>query len=241
MEIIDYSWKAIGKTYLSLTHLLSSHHLTTLALQKEKEFLNDHKDSYLKGGEFPKKLYYEHQSFVIGSILTSVAFLEATINEFFSDMVRPHPRNKEGETEKLLERMWKLGIPRTAYYPITTKYQIALTLSGKEQIPEDKEQFQSVSLLIKLRNALIHYEPEEIVIKASNQNDVEVHKFEKMFKGKFPLNEIALPEYSVFQYYPYKMLGYGCCNWALHGCLDFTDLFFSLLGEMPRYSDIRPI
>ncbi len=241
MEIKDYSWKVVSKTYLSSSHLLSSHYLSTLALEKEKKFVKQHKGSFLKGAEFPKQLYDEHQSLVIGSILTAVAFLESTINEFFSYMVRPHPPNKEGEIEKLMERMWKLGIPRTAHYSITTKYQIALTLAGKEQLDKAKEPFQSVSLLTKLRNALVHFEPEELVIKTSNKNDLEVHKFEKMFKGKFPLNEIALPEYSISQYYPHKLLGYGCCNWALNSCLAFTDCFFKMIGEMPPYSDVRPI
>lgn len=55
--------------------------------------------------------------------------------------------------------MWKLGVPRTESYPILKKYEIAVALAEKKTLDRGDLVYQNASLLVWLRNALIHYEP----------------------------------------------------------------------------------
>src|SRR3546814_9894743 len=97
----------------------------------------------------------------VSSVIVSTAFLEATINELFSDCADAHSTERIAalQTKHLMGRLWEKGIPRTAAYPILDKYEIALELNDKSPIDSGTNPYQDVKLLVELRNALIHYEP----------------------------------------------------------------------------------
>lgn len=119
--------------------------------------------------------------------------------------------------------MWRAGVPRTARYGVVEKYAIALELSDRVGFDIGAEPWQSVSELARLRNALVHYEPEWVPMASTG----EVHKFERSLKGKFALNPLAPPENP---YYPDKVLGHGCAAWAVESSMAFTDAFVERLG-----------
>lgn len=181
----------------------------------------------------------EHAAYVVSAIMLSTAFLEATINELFSDSADKHSEIREVlPAADLMGRLWKRNIPRTARYSIIEKYELALEVSGKQPLNPSANPYQDTKLLIELRNALIHYEPENVLTADSTLTDSnQVHKFEKRFKGKFSLNPLAG---LITVFYPEQMLGHGCALWAVRTAIDFTDNFFSTLEIEPRYNQIRP-
>lgn len=178
-----------------------------------------------------------HNAYVISSIILSVAFLEAVINEIFSDCADDHvtERIKELPAKDLMARLWKLGIPRTAAYPILEKYEIALELNNKQPIDQGLNPYQNAKILIELRNALIHFEPETIISQSASEGR-RIHKFEKRLTGKFEVNKltgIGNP------FYPDKVLGAGCANWAVSSAVSFADVFFNNIGITPTYEHVR--
>lgn len=218
----------------------SVNHIQSAALFSRLSFNIEKKN----GGKVSSELSDEHWAYVTGAIFFAVSFLEATINELFADiaddtMVKIDSTlwRLEPKAISMMANFWKIGIPRTARYSILEKYQIALILTEKTKFDTGKNPFQDVFHLVKLRNALIHYEPEWIPhLSETNRNEVKPHKFEGMFKGKFkenPMVGVGDP------FFPDKCLGHGCAKWAVISSKNFVDEFFSRLGLTPRFNRVR--
>jgi len=188
--------------------------------------------------------------YVVGSVLSSVAFLEAAINELFADTsdgrlrigqlsVKPTPRSRRRltrDTVRLMAEMWEQGIPRTARYSVLEKYAIALSLARKEPMDKGIPPWQPTELLIRLRNALVHYEPTDEPVgplKGGEHKSTDgEHKLTKALRGRFPLNSLAHSSLSTF---PDKILGHGCAAWAVKTSTAFADEFAQRLGITPFY------
>lgn len=223
--------KASLRQYLSIRYLS-----TAKTLIKEVELIEKKKEKHNHDENA------RHQGYVVSSIILIVAFLESTINEIFSDCeenVNNDLKNIYQSRSEMLGEMWKLGIPRTAKYSILGKYQIALTLLKKQQFSKDKNPYQDVRLLIKLRNALIHYEPESVTVYDSLESWIkQPEKFERVFKNKFKLNSLSNPNQIFF---PDKILGYGCAEWAIEAALNFVNEFHKRIEITPKYKRVLDI
>lgn len=219
---------------ISSRHYLSISHLSAAAL-----FAQQCRDieSTARTTPVDNPQRRQHNAYAVSSVIVSAAFLEATINELFSDCSDAHSTDWTVclPASSLMGRLWKKGIPRTASYSILEKYEIALELNGKPAINTSKNPYQDVRLLVELRNALIHYEPETIVSHSGHEAP-KLHKFEKRFAGKFPTNPLTgLGN----PFYPDKLLGSGCAHWAVRAAVAFTDEFFQKLGTTPTYEHVR--
>jgi|GEM_PF-652232 len=216
------------RPYLSIQHLFSTA-LSTRGAQNEELALKK---------RFTEDRLIRYRSHCITAIMSSISFLEASINELFMDSYD----NRNGLIRDLpesymlaLSEMWKLGIPRTAAYPILDKYQIALTLCGKEQLNRGVSPTQDIHALVRLRNSLVHYEP-EWVITQGQEIDKKQQKIESMLSGRFDLNPFTGQNNPFF---PDKCLSAGSAVWCLKSVLDFNDLFFVTMGIIPIYEKVR--
>src|SRR5207249_4039482 len=111
----------------------------------------------------PGELHTHHRAYVIGAVFAAVAFLEGTINQLFQDAHDNDLGYLKGLDPRAIQAMaamWGHGVPRTACYPVLKKFEIALTLAGKPQLPVRSPAVEAAAALVTLRNALIHYEPE---------------------------------------------------------------------------------
>jgi hypothetical protein len=107
---------------------------------------------------------------------------------------------------------------------VLTKYETALLLKGAPEFDRGKEPYQDVNLVIKLRNALVHYKP---MWEPMDQTQ----GIEKLLKDKFPPNPL---QESAETYLPNRCLGYGCAKWSVRSVLAFMHEFFKRFG-LPRY------
>lgn len=218
------------RSYFSIQHILSASIFLKEVGNYEKNFK----------GELSDDNIIFHKSFIVSIILSCVCFLESTINELFMDA----SENPEGIVKdlskaniKMLSKMWARGIPRTANYNIIEKYQIALSLTKKLEMDLGEQILQDVSVLIKLRNSLIHFEPETVITKSINEPElVKMQKLEKQLKGKFEVNRFV-GENNLF--FPDKCLSIGCATWAIKSVLNFTDVFFDKIELIPSYQLVR--
>ncbi len=218
---------------LSFSHIKAAAHFAKLSYEIEDKY-DDSKDS--------SKLFDEHRSYVIGSIITTVSYLEATINELFTDVADGvYSNGLDHNVIALMARMWKLEIkpPNTTkvaktYSPlddlkpsVLQKFQIALTLAGKDLFDTGKAPYQDVDYLILLRNALIHYKPEWIGT-GEKYKDTLSEKLRKKLESRIQTINPMRREADVF--FPHQCLGYGCAKWAVESSVKFSDEFFSKIG-----------
>jgi len=181
-----------------------------------------------------------YQAKSIGAIWAISSFLEAYINEIYCDIyddspefVGSVPENKKN----LIAKMWSKGIPRTAKYSILDKYDIFLDLMEIKGFSKGEFPYQDIQLLIKLRNSLIHYEPEWVKNTSSHDfNDADMHKFEKKLKGKFTTNPFT-GEGNAF--YPDKCIGYGCAKWGFDASIALTEEFSKKSGVKITYGHVK--
>ncbi len=190
----------------------------------------------------------KHTSYVMASILSAVAFLESTINEFYyvaTDKVLEIGRMPEEYRDKL-SALWIVKSFRRGAR-ILEKYQSALLLLNKEAFDEGNEPFQSVKILIDLRNALVHYVPQTAVIRPDPLSD-QIGDLEKKLKGRFEANPF-IPKFPVisssqperradYPFFPERCLGYGCSKWAANCCLSFVNDFFDRVKVNWHYKHI---
>ena len=200
---------------LSFSHIKAAAHFAKLSYKKEDEYDDSQPSS---------ELLDEHRSYVIGSIITAVCYLEATINEVFTD-VEDISRSNEWSPDvaQKMKETWhnerELGL--------IEKYEKALCIVKSESFNRGAEPYQSAASLIYLRNALIHYKPEWVGTGESYNKTVNEklrQKLEKKIKKLNPMTQ----EGSLF--FPHRGLGYGCAKWAVESSLNFSNEFFSKIG-----------
>lgn len=191
-------------------------------------------------GNYEPEVWTRDQWYVIGSVVSSAAFLEALINEVFADAAERHSGAKSGLSDaerEILGDLWRLGVPRTARYSVLDKFRICLSLLRRHPFDEGSQSFQDVARLIKLRNALIHFEPETINHPSGTKTaQRDTHRMERLFRGKFPLNPIAG---AGNPFWPDKCLGHGCAAWGVGATIIFGDEFFRRLGGTATYDHVR--
>jgi hypothetical protein len=121
-----------------------------------------------------------------------------------------------------------------------TKYQKILAIGGKSPFDDREPGLSNIKALIEIRNFLMHYKREWVVLKNSGEpgdgKDSTGEKFEKILMRKFAPNPFAGKNQPFF---PDKCLGHGCAEWAVLNSLIFADEFFRRLGLTPPYDGIR--
>jgi hypothetical protein len=179
------------------------------------------------------ELHVKQNAYVTGAILASVAFLEATINEFLAgaaDSKHGVARELPPSLTALLGDLWKPPLPRM---PIQEKFQRALTVARKKPFDKGAQPYQDVHLLIDLRNQLVHYVPRvAITYSAIDPSAVVQHKI----AGKFAPNPLFPSDVASLD----KYLGHGCARWAALCSLAFADEFYRRIRVTPRYEHQRP-
>jgi hypothetical protein len=215
----DHSNMDISSTEVS--HQLSFSHIKAAALFAKLSYEREDKYDESKSSS---ELRDEHRSYVIGSIITAVCYLEATINELFTD-VEDISRSNEWSPDvtQRMKETWR----DERKLRLIDKYEKALCIVKSESFDRGAEPYQSAASLISLRNALIHYKPEWIGTGESyNQtlNEKLRQKLENKIKKLNPMTR----EGSLF--FPHRCLGYGCAKWAVESSLNFSNEFFSKIG-----------
>jgi len=198
--------------------------------------------NYEESGKISPDLLLRHEAFILNSILSSVAFLESVINEFYSDATDNAYFFADEKDENLLRDIrekWRNG-KNFDRAPVITKFQRILAIGGKSPFDDHNPVLSDIRTLIDIRNYLMHYKREWVVVLhgvgAGESEETQAEKFEKLLKNKFRENPLAEKNQ---QYFPDKCLGHGCAEWAVVSCLEFTDAFFNTLDLPAPYDGIK--
>lgn len=216
-----------SRFYLSLLHIQSAALLSRRSGQIEKEY----------DGNFSNELTTEYWACVTASIFTVVAFLEATINEFFADAGEKHGENRlDSSTKALMAEEWKL-ISKDYNVRMMDKFDKALALAEKPKFDRGKQPAQDIALIVQLRNSLVHYYPEWMNDETEAASmSITKKDFIRSLRGKFPTNPLVSENSPLF---PQKCLSYGCTQWGMQSSIAYSDEFFARLGVPAPYEHIR--
>lgn len=174
----------------------------------------------------------EHRSYATSSILSSVTFLEASINELYASA--GYPNLEVGGKLSPGERRRLAGVADLiANNRFLDRFQITLHLLGRQGFDQGAQPYQDAKMLVSLRNELVHYKPR---FRSGGQDD-DLEKWMKALASKhFSLNPFTGDGNPFF---PDKCLSHGCTVWAWNAALAFADDFFSRLGVKPAYDGNR--
>jgi hypothetical protein len=213
--------------FFSLQHLKAAALFTRKSHEIERKYAG-----------YDEGLISEHRIYVTGALFFVVAFLEATVNELYSDAGEPTggilaPLNKEKVKE--LNRAWTetSGRKTVRFAPLLKKYQTALVLTGVEEMDLGRRPAQDVSTIIEIRDYLVHYKPEWISAELQHKDPNTVsYDWASALRGRFPLNPLMG---GGSPFFPMQVLSHGCASWAVTEALTFLDQFYGKLGVSGRH------
>lgn len=168
----------------------------------------------------------EHTAASIGCILSTVAYLEANINEFFSDAADEGMSDGVAASQTVIARLRKVWNTTGSNTTILDKYDIVLALCDLPTFDKGAAPYQGVAKLVRLRNALVHFVP-EWQPGGGHGEDAELDSLARSLRRVFPENALAAPHEPFF---PYRCLGYGSSKWAVTQSVAFVTEFMSRLG-----------
>jgi hypothetical protein len=217
----------------SVRYIQSAALLCRLAYTIEQEFL--------KGGPLQADAQLRHEAFTLNAVLSSVSFLESTINELHADATDEEYSaidEKHGTLLRTIGRQWR-NTKNFDRAPMFTKYQTILAIAGQPGFEEGDPAFDNVRILTEIRNHLLHYTREWVVVSRQalgREPESTADYFEKVLYRKFATNPLALRNVPFF---PDRCLGHGCAEWAIVNSIIFTDEFFRRLSLPVPYEGIR--
>ncbi|EIM27188.1 hypothetical protein [Microvirga lotononidis] len=158
--------------------------------------------------------YYE-RAFANSSacVLSSVAAVEAYANELFFDRGSTFP----GYASAVLDKLWE-DYERKSILP---KFDYALVLRGCPTLKQDAASYKDMELLIKLRNALVHFKPEW-------EDEPKAHK--KLSDRLIQRIKPSLLASHREMIFPGAWFSHSCTKWAVETAISFIDDFEEQAG-----------
>jgi len=218
----------------SVRYILSAALLCRLAYGIEQE--------YLKGGPMQPDAQLRHEAFTLNAVLSAVSFLESTVNELHADATDEEYSavdEKHGTLLRTIGREWH-NTRNFDRAPMFTKYQTILAIAGQPGFEDGDPAFANVRILNEIRNHLLHYTREWVVVGSrqvpGREPESTADYFEQVLYRKFATNPLALKNVPFF---PDRCLGHGCAEWAIMNSIIFVDEFYRRLGLPVPYEGIR--
>lgn len=189
---------------LSRHHIISAHH-----------FARSAEDIEAHGGDVPQGEKWRYRAYVSAAVLSSVAYLSASINELYLEVRKLSESEQPGVRRELdlLVEAW----PRISKVQVLQRYQLALAVADADQYNASRMPYLDADSLVRLRDALISYDPEW------DDDRGKHHTLESRLQKKFspsPLVSSRRP------WFPDQCLGSGCARWAVETVQVFTNDFY---------------
>lgn len=197
---------------MSLPHLLSACFFSRAVCDLEGANLGKRFGSF----------WQEILAHATASIFLTVASLESYANELFAD----RDKNFPNIPSEILLKLWELYDQK----PILEKFDLALLLRTAGSVDRGCSPAQDVYLLIRLRNALVHFKPEWF-------GEQEEHaKLANQLAGRFTRSPFFGVDEPLF---PRGWATHGCTAWAIGSAVDFIDTIERQAGLASRLDKFR--
>ena len=215
-------------TYFSIQHIQSAAFLARQAFALEQEQTASYDGD--RDGDI--------MACACGSLFSSIAFLEALVNELFADAAKPdggHLGSLPAPTRELIAELGATESVERA--PALRKFAILLRAAGLPPPPLGAKPAQDLQIGLDLRNNLTHYKAYWLDMGTSNMvrpGSFMASPLASRLKGKFPYRPgVAGPSSD-------QWLGHGCAEWVCHTAIQYADRVSETLGIVPLYDHVRP-
>lgn len=160
-----------------------------------------------------------HDSHVMIAFISSYTAVEVAINEFLEDEMNWYGAPYE-PIKTIIE-----NFPGD-FYRLSTlgKIQFVLAFSDADKFDQGEEPYQSVALIRRIRNNLVHYKPQYIVIEDGEPPANEISRAlqtknldENPFRERGPL-------------FPGGFLSYAYARWSVESVIEFLMEFYDRVG-----------
>lgn len=161
----------------------------------------------------------EHRGYVVAAVMQSVAALEAEIYE-----ITVHGPGHHLGSNRLDADARDFLAPLAAMIDdqeVLERYVAVLHLLRKEPLARDGSLWENVSLLVRLRNALVHY-------KSRWGSEIDTTKLLASLRKLKLQRPPFISEHEFF--FPNQCLSAACAGWAVSTSLSFLLEFYSRLG-----------
>lgn len=191
------------------------------------------------------RIHREHQAYITGSILTVVAFLDATINHVYSDAANAGYASNNyknsivehvaPDVQALLAATWKHANVENSS-SVLPKYNLALELAKQKRLAGENV-YENVDCVVRLRHRLTHHKPslstpsDDSEVWAENKEERKIE--ETLLKKRVPLNTLGgvnIPGGPILAGFPGRFLSGGCARWAITNSAGFVDEFCRRMG-----------
>jgi hypothetical protein len=198
---------------LSLPHLLSAASFSRCVGKLEAEHTGK------TFGEFWSDIFAN----ATATVFTSIAALESYANELFIDHEKVFPDIKS----EIMAKLWELYEQK----PPLAKFEFALVLKSRGSIDRGAKPYQDVAMLVRLRNALIHFKPEWFSQQEEHAKLSEALQHKVTLSPFFPQTEPLFPR---------GWASHATVAWAVESVFDFIVDFerCAEVGErMSKFAD----
>lgn len=216
---------------LSYHHLLSAIHLTIRSGEIEQTPWDTLVERFRQQHPYPRDAiegYAEshpsgpanmHLSYTSGAIVLSCSVVEARLNELLFEA----KNDVHSPASEAFSRFFEAGLELKS--GTLEKYQMALLGACREPFDRGLQPYQDVSLLFRLRNCLIHFEPRW----GKEQTEGNAYKSLRTGLDSRGIRENPLvdPDYPFF---PMRCLSYDCARWAVNTSHAFIYDFLCRMG-----------
>lgn len=211
LENITLEAKLLQRSNFSVQHIMAAARFSRLCYQVEKEHMGE------KLGSF----YDEIISYTTAAVFSSVASLEANVNEIFADVL-DNSLSIGTYDQTFLKEFWRVVEEKS----IIEKYKLLYSMKNNDKLNTGGYVYHAVDTLIKSRNVLVHFKPEW-------QDRQVVHdRIGKQLLGKFQMSPFIIETAPVF---PVRCMTHGFAEWAVVSTIDYVKWFADLLNIPYRY------
>jgi hypothetical protein len=227
-ELVRKPPRRLGVTYSRLD--LSHYHLYSAFLFMQHAENIEESASQMADSD----ILYRYRSFVMGSVLSSVAFLEAKIAELHSDADDGIGLAATGLTTAQRKAI-AAALDALPHGRTLERYQSVLRTLAKAIFKADQDPYRSVSLVVTLRNYLVHFDAEWLAVpedETSTLPQSEQPRIERQLKGQFPSTKFA---WDAQPFFPDHCLSAGCARWAAESTLSFAQEFSTRAGIVMKH------
>lgn len=181
-----------------------------------------------KGPEIGEDDKSKHLTYVTGSIMQSVASLEAEA----WNLLNHGPGHQLGSNDKNLDEI-NLLLKHTKDVEkeeTIVCFEIILKILGREKLDKGSQPTQDACSLIRLRNEITHY-------KSKYSPEVDTQKFLKSLLDK---DSTPPPFRENVNFFPLQCLSYNRAAWGVNTSVAFIEHFYKLLNVKSPLATINP-
>jgi hypothetical protein len=161
----------------------------------------------------------EHRSYIIGTVIQCAAGLEAEISEIVQ-YGPGHHLGSNGIDESARAFLQPLAEMIDSQQTVK-RYELVLHLLGRPPLDRGRDPHQATTLLIRVRNELVHYK---------SKWEMEMDQ-QKLFVSLRHLKLERPPFISPTQnFFPHQCLNASLASWSVATTVAFMDSFYSALG-----------